>query len=323
MPGSTATSASARTSATWFAQLAADRPDDRVRPALQAPGPNRARQPGPKFRAVVETAPPYSVAEQVRIPMAIRREHADLFHAPHYVLPPLINCRSVVTIHDTHPPDVPAVPAGPAGLRVCADVTLARHAPLQPHPHRFRNVEDRHPAAVPSPGRQITVVYNAIDERLSKVPTEEAFERVRIRYQLRDPFALYVGNIKPHKNLERLIDAFDLRRRQPGFDSLKLVIIGDEISKYQGLRRAVHHFKLHKHVRFFGFVPGRYPLGAVPARERVRLPVALRRLRPAAARGDGERDARRHLERLVPPRGRRRRGDPRRPVRSRLHCAKG
>ena len=56
---------------------------------------------GPNFRAVVETALPYSVAEQVRIPMAIRREHADLFHAPHYVLPPLINCRSVVTIHDS------------------------------------------------------------------------------------------------------------------------------------------------------------------------------------------------------------------------------
>ena len=33
------------------------------------------------------------------------------------------------------------------------------------------------------------------------------------------------------------------------------VIIGDEISKYQGLRRAVHQHKLHKHVRFFGFVP--------------------------------------------------------------------
>ena len=33
------------------------------------------------------------------------------------------------------------------------------------------------------------------------------------------------------------------------------MIIGDEISKYATLRRAVHRHKLHKHVRFFGFVP--------------------------------------------------------------------
>ena len=32
--------------------------------------------------------------------MALRRERVDLFHAPHYVLPPLMPCQSVVTIHD-------------------------------------------------------------------------------------------------------------------------------------------------------------------------------------------------------------------------------
>ena len=36
---------------------------------------------------------------------------------------------------------------------------------------------------------------------------------------------------------------------------MQLLIIGDEISKYATLRRAVHRHKLHKHVRFFGFVP--------------------------------------------------------------------
>ena len=33
------------------------------------------------------------------------------------------------------------------------------------------------------------------------------------------------------------------------------MIIGDEISKYAALRRAVHRHKLHKYVRFLGFVP--------------------------------------------------------------------
>jgi glycosyltransferase involved in cell wall biosynthesis len=66
---------------------------------------------------------------------------------------------------------------------------------------------------------------------------------------------LYVGNIKPHKNVERLIDAFGRARAAGGLDDLKLVVIGDEISKYPPLRQAVHRHRLDKHVRFFGFQP--------------------------------------------------------------------
>ena len=65
---------------------------------------------------------------------------------------------------------------------------------------------------------------------------------------------LYVGNIKPHKNVERLVDAFHLAR-QGGLDRLRLVVIGDELSKNASLRRAVHRYNLHKHVRFLGFLP--------------------------------------------------------------------
>ncbi len=36
---------------------------------------------------------------------------------------------------------------------------------------------------------------------------------MRERYQLDHRFVLYVGNIKPHKNLVRLIEAFDELRR--------------------------------------------------------------------------------------------------------------
>jgi len=104
------------------------------------------------------------------------------------------------------------------------------------------------------PADRIVVVYNAIDDRFAVAPADEAVRRARERYQLDGPFALYAGNIKPHKNIERLIDAFDLVRRS-GFERLELLIIGDQISKYPRLRRAVDKHKLHKHVRFLGFVP--------------------------------------------------------------------
>src|SRR5262249_8734025 len=66
------------------------RPEDRA--ALATLGEN--------FRPVAETAGNYSVAEQLTVPLALKREGVTLFHAPHYVLPPLVACKSVVTIHD-------------------------------------------------------------------------------------------------------------------------------------------------------------------------------------------------------------------------------
>ncbi len=101
---------------------------------------------------------------------------------------------------------------------------------------------------------KIDVIYNAYDDRFGVEPREEDVVRVRERFQLHDEFILYAGNVKPHKNVERLIQAFHLVR-QGGLDHLKLVIIGDEVSRYAALRRAVHKHQLHKYVRFLGYLP--------------------------------------------------------------------
>src|SRR5205085_5395764 len=55
---------------------------------------------------------------------------------------------------------------------------------------------------------KIVVTPNSIDGRFDVEPTEEEIRQTRERYQLSHPYILYVGNIKPHKNLERLIEAF-------------------------------------------------------------------------------------------------------------------
>jgi glycosyltransferase involved in cell wall biosynthesis len=104
------------------------------------------------------------------------------------------------------------------------------------------------------PDSKIEVVPNALDERLAVAPPAAAIARVAERYQLNSPFILYAGNIKPHKNVDRLIEAYAILRRR-GLGDVKLLVIGDEISNYPNLRRLVHQFQLHPHIRFFGFVP--------------------------------------------------------------------
>ncbi|MEW6320270.1 MAG: glycosyltransferase family 1 protein [Acidobacteriota bacterium] len=209
---------------------------------------------GPNFRWVAESARPYSVREQFRIPLSLVRERVHLVHEPHYVLPPLVRSRSVVTIHDCiHLMFPQYLPNRGAYLYARGSIwSAARKA------DRVLTVSEASKRDilrfVDIPADKVSVIYNAIDERFLQPPGEEQMERARQRFQLDRPFVLYVGNIKPHKNVERLIDAFG-RARAEGLDDLRLVIVGDEISKYPALRQAVHRHRLDKHVRFLGFQP--------------------------------------------------------------------
>jgi len=213
-----------------------------------------AAELGENFRAVPERSGGYSLREQWALPLDLRRERADLFHAPHYVLPPLTPCRSVVTIHDCIHLRFPQYLSNRLGYAYArTSMWFATHRAA-----RVLTVSEASKRDILEyfdvPESKITVIYNAIDERFSEEPPADEVMRVRERYQLNDPFILYAGNIKPHKNLERLIEAFHIIRKGE-LEFVKLLIIGDEISKYAALRRTVHRYKLHKHVRFFGFVP--------------------------------------------------------------------
>jgi glycosyltransferase involved in cell wall biosynthesis len=208
---------------------------------------------GDNFRAVPDWSRAYSVREQLSVPLDLRREGIDLFHAPHYVLPPLTPCKSVVTIHDCIHLRFPQyLPNRLAYVYARSSMWVATH-----RASRVMTVSETSKRDILRyfhvPDTKIDVIYNAIDERLLEPPSETEIAQVRERYQLNAPFVLYAGNIKPHKNLERLIEAFNTLRRG-ALENVKLLIIGDEISKYATLRRAVQRHKLHKHVRFFGFV---------------------------------------------------------------------
>jgi glycosyltransferase involved in cell wall biosynthesis len=213
-----------------------------------------AAQLGGNFRTVLEPSPNYSIREQIHVPWVLMRERPDVYHAPHYVLPAGVRARSVVTIHDCihlmFPQYLPNRAAHAyaratmwSAARRAACILTVSEASKRDILHFFNVSPDK-----------VVVVPNAIDERFSIEPSEEEVSRVRERYQLDQRFVLYVGNIKPHKNLVRLIEAFNELRRGE-LEDLKLLIIGDEISRWPALRRAVHRHKLHQHVRFLGYQP--------------------------------------------------------------------
>ena len=201
------------------------------------------------------SAPNYSLSEHWSIPLALRRIDADLFHAPHYVLPALVPCPSVVTVHDVihllFPQYLPSRFASRyARIMIGSAVSRARLVMTVSRASKndllgFFDVDES----------KILVIPNGIDPAMTRELTREEIERVRSRFQLTGRNALFVGNIKPHKNVERLIAAFALLRQDPAFSDVTLIVVGDDISKYPALRRRVEEHGLRSHVRFFGFVP--------------------------------------------------------------------
>jgi glycosyltransferase involved in cell wall biosynthesis len=210
------------------------------------------------FVPVVDESDGYSFAEHISIPRKLHRLGADLLHSPHYVLPLLCRRPAVVTIHDCihllFPEYLPNRMAfqyarfmmGSAIRRSALVFTVSEAS--------RRDILRFYPDADPD---RIQVVPNAIDVALLADPGEEEMDRVRERYQIRGRFVLYAGNVKPHKNVQRLIAAFGLLKQRPGHEDVKLLIIGesDGIHKHGSLRRCAEAAGVRQDVRFFGFVP--------------------------------------------------------------------
>jgi len=121
------------------------------------------------------------------------------------------------------------------------------------------------------PPARIRRIYGAVDPsftdpkpaRWARAAGPEAREHERRRelerYQVHYPYLLYSGTIRPQKNIPRLVEAFALLRGKlqghPQWKDLRLIIIGDEISRYPAVRQAVIQSRVEPYVRFLGFVP--------------------------------------------------------------------
>ena len=208
------------------------------------------------FVPVVDRSAGYGLREHVSIPLKLRRLGADLLHSPHYVRPLFCRIPSVVTIHDCihllFPQYLPNRMAFRYARFMMASAIRRSALVFTVSEASRADILRFYPWADPD---KVHVVPNAIDAELLVHPGEEEIERVRERYQIRDRFVLFAGNVKPHKNLERLIRAFARVRAQEGHADLRLVLIGDDVSRYSSLRRTAEEAGVRQEVRFFGFVP--------------------------------------------------------------------
>lgn len=200
---------------------------------------------------------------QIRYGLFLRKLEADLFHIPLNAVPLLMPKPYLVTIHDMSTLLFSSQQGYGNRLRhfylrrglIRADRVIAVSKAT------CRDVE----TVLGIPMSRMRVVYNAPDPTFHPftVPPDGGYpteiQRVLDRYRIQYPFLLYVGRTNPHKNIPRLVEAFAVLRGEvqdhPVYRDLRLLIIGDEISRYPALRQAVIQSRVEDSVRFLGFVP--------------------------------------------------------------------
>ena len=213
------------------------------------------------FRVAVYSRPDDSHLDNLLFPMFIRQLKPDLVHIPLNRVPLWMPQPYVVTIHDM------------ANLLFESEHSRVRLALRR---WRFRRglkrasfliavsdatKRDVENTVIVPPGR-IRRIYNAPDSEFAasaSAPNAEQNGRILERYQIEYPYLLYAGNIRAHKNIPRLVEAFAVLREQladhPQYRDLRLILIGDTIAQNSAVRQAVFRSRIGHLVRFLGFVP--------------------------------------------------------------------
>ena len=194
----------------------------------------------------------YSIREQIQLPSLLRDHKIDLLHAPHFMLPLVRPCPSVVTIHDV----IGLAWKEDLGSRIgrvyyrwmiSAAVRLADRIITVSKFSRDDIV--RYLGIDPE---KVSVVYPGISPDFQQVSDSIQLENIRTKYRIENDYILYAGIYKPRKNHAALLLAF--QRFLSIEEHANLVLVGPLKEGEQELRRLAEELGISKKVIFAGFV---------------------------------------------------------------------
>lgn len=189
----------------------------------------------------------YSLQEQWQMPG--KTSSLDLLHVPHFNIPVLLKEKLVVTIHDLiylHESRASKSFFGKAYVswllkmiekKAAAVIAVSQHTKNDLLEQFPRFSKDR-----------VFVTYEASAPLFHKISNPLELQEVRRRYSLSRPFILFVGTLKPHKNVLTLIRALKILRETKGVEH-DLVLVG---RKDERNRPLLDMIKQNAFVRYLG-----------------------------------------------------------------------
>ena len=157
------------------------------------------------------SAPWIGFREQWQIPLFIRKNRIDLFHAPSFIAPIFCPCTLVMTIHDLNHIVLHQfyTPFHQFYYDLFVRSCMRRSAFLLTV-SQFSKKEILMTMGVPE--AKIHVTYNGVESRYQPIEDTRQLQYVRDLYELPEKFLLCLSNNKPHKNIKPLVEAYCLSR---------------------------------------------------------------------------------------------------------------
>ena len=192
--------------------------------------------------------------EQLTLPSTVRKMGMDVLHSPANVLPEMLpsTCAGVVTLHDLaflHFPKV-LTPAKRIYHRTFTVRSLRRATMIIAVSDSTKQDATQ---LVGVPAEHIRRVYTCMDERFSRLISDEESIAFRVKQGLPQGFLLYLGTLEPRKNITILLEAYArLRKNYPIKE--KLVLAGGKGWYYEEIFERVRNLGLESEVIFPGYV---------------------------------------------------------------------
>ena len=201
--------------------------------------------------------------DQVLLPRALRGAGVNVFLSPYIKGPLFVSCPYVTTIHDLLFLKVAAY----KGRRYAVHNTVFKlwGTLISKRATRIITVSEQSKQDIMElfevPESKIVLVPNGLSaEFFQKASDSSQVERITRKYGITQPYVLYVGNFKPHKNLPRLLGAFKKVTEELGPRNQLVLAGGDEYYRLE-LKRRVAELGLENRVVFTGFVENQDLIG--------------------------------------------------------------
>ncbi|MCK5569139.1 MAG: glycosyltransferase family 4 protein [Spirochaetes bacterium] len=203
-------------------------------------------------------SPIYSVKEQIGYPLKIKK--SDIFWTPHYNIPvfPVRAKKRVATVHDLNHIAFSSTLSFKQKLyaRFMVKKVVTMSDKIITDSFFSYNEIMKYTNGVHD--KKISVINLGIDRNIFKqIHKKNILLKVAQKYNLPQRFILYVGNVKPHKNLKSLLKAFHKLLIEKTND-LSLIIVGKKEGFLTGASKIFtileENASLKEKVIFTGFV---------------------------------------------------------------------
>lgn len=210
----------------------------------------------PNFKKILVNAPHYSLKEQTTFLRILNKENIDLMHFTHFNVPLRYKKPFVVTIHDLTHSIFPGRKMRGLPYRIAYKAVI-KNAVMKAKKiiAVSENTKQDLIKMLQIPQEKITVIYegtNAEYKRLSQQQKDDALTSLKKLYNISQPYLLYTGVHRYHKNLPRLIRAFDKVLEK--YQNLQLVITGKEDPLYPEAKQEINRLHLQNKVIYTGLV---------------------------------------------------------------------